>query len=231
MAEPLLCACPECDKTLKVPAEMAGKKVRCKSCGATFVAKGSKAAVTKAAPAKDKDKARPKPKPKPRDEDEDDAPIPVREEKKPSLDEDEEDSNPYGVTEEYLGPRCPECANAMEEGDIVCLQCGYNTQSRERARTRKVHDTTGVDYFLWWLPGIACVLTIIFLILWDVLYCIYIADWVEYDAADSPWYSFIAHFAIKLWMVIISLFFMFYAGKYAVKRLILNYEPPEVEKH
>jgi hypothetical protein len=229
MAEPLSCDCPECDKTLKVPAEMAGKKVRCKSCGATFVAKGSKAAVTKAAPAKDKPK--PKAKPKPKDEDDDDAPIPIKEEKKPSLDEDEEDANPYGVTEEYLGPRCPDCANAMEEGDIVCLHCGYNTQTRERSRTRKVHDTTEMDYFLWWLPGIACVLTIIFLITWDIVYCLKIQDWVDYDDPGAPWYWWIGHFAIKLWMVIISLFFMFYAGKFAVKRLILDNQPPEVEKH
>ena len=36
----------------------------------------------------------------------------------------EDEEGAYGMTEEYLGPRCPNCANAMEEGDIVCLHCG-----------------------------------------------------------------------------------------------------------
>jgi hypothetical protein len=35
---------------------------------------------------------------------------------------------------------------------------------------------------------------------------------------------------IKLWMVIMSLFGMFVAGRFAVKRLIFNNKVPEVEK-
>ena len=30
--------CPECDKEMKAPADVAGKKIRCKGCGAMFVA-------------------------------------------------------------------------------------------------------------------------------------------------------------------------------------------------
>ena len=99
------------------------------------------------------------------------------------------------------------------------------------AATRKILDNTGGDYFMWWLPGIACVLTILFLITFDIVYCLKIKDWVDYDEADSPWYSFIGHFAIKLWLVIISLFGMFYAGKFAFKRLVLDNQPPEIEKN
>jgi ribosomal protein S27E len=228
MAEILALTCPECDKTLKVPAEMAGKKVRCKFCKATFVAKGGKAPA-KAAPAKGAPAKAVPAKGKPKKDEEDEV-IPVQEEKKPSLD-DEEDSNPYGMTEEYLGPRCPECANEMEEGDIICLHCGYNVRTRERARTKKVVDITGMDYFLWWLPGIACVLAIILLITFDIVYCLKIEDWVDYGKDTAPWYSFIGHFAIKLWLVIFTLFLMFFAGRYAVKRLILDNQPPEIEKH
>src|SRR5205085_6093737 len=36
MAATIVVACPNCQKQLKGPAEIQGKKVRCKSCGHTF---------------------------------------------------------------------------------------------------------------------------------------------------------------------------------------------------
>src|SRR5207249_1834496 len=111
--------------------EIEGKKVRCKSCGAVFVAKAgppikpapAKAAATKPA----KPPAKPATPPKPE---------PAKETLRFKEDEDD-DGKAYGVTHEELGARCPECANAMEsETAKICLHCGYNTITRQRKTTR-----------------------------------------------------------------------------------------------
>jgi hypothetical protein len=201
MAANVLIQCPECERDIKAPESVVGKKVRCKHCQATFVAKKSKAKPT--------DKKAQKP-----------APSPAA--------DDEEDANPYGVTTLDLTPRCPNCANEMEdEHAIVCLHCGYNTQTREQFRTRKVLDTSVGEQFTWLLPGIACVLLILGAILFDIMYLMKIQDWVD----ENEWYGFLlCHGGIKLWVVIISLFVIYFAGKFAIKRLIIHHAAPEVEK-
>jgi hypothetical protein len=213
MADTVTVACPECDKKIKVAEETLGKKIRCKECDEVFVAK----APGKKAPAKSAAKPAAKPA------------KPVKEEKPAAAKkqtDDDDDGNPYGVTTESLGARCPHCAGEMEEDAIICLECGYNTRSREMGKTRKVKDVTGGDVFLWLLPGILCVLGVIGLITWDILYCVNADDWF-----DGAWYEFLAHLSIKMWMCIISVFFMFFLARFAVKRLIFDNSPPEREYH
>src|SRR5262249_37737004 len=142
MATTITIVCPECEKPMKAPEDVLGKKIRCKACGHTFAARaaGGKSAGKPAAKAAKK-----------KDEEED------------------QPAGASGVTDEYLGPRCPECANAMEEGDIICLFCGYNTVSRTKPRFRKVREITGLDVFLHLLPGILCVLAVIGLVTADIL--------------------------------------------------------------
>jgi hypothetical protein len=143
------------------------------------------------------------------------------------VDDDESDGKPYGVTTLDLSTRCPHCANEMEEGDRVCLTCGYDTVTREFHRTRKLYDVTGTDIFLWLLPGILSALAVFGLIGADIWYCLCMQDLV----AGSDWWDWLGGKMCSMWFVILSLFFMFYAGKFAVKRLIMNYKPPEVEKN
>jgi hypothetical protein len=193
MASTITIICPECDKPLKAPPKILGKKIRCKSCGHTFAAK---APPGKAAQAKGKE------------------------------DEDEEEAGSYGVTPEYLGPRCPDCANAMEEGDIVCLHCGYNTVSRQKPRPRKVRDTTGWDIFVWLLPGILCALLVFAMITAALLYIFL----VDMDKLGDNWYFFLGHKMAKMWTCIVLIFFMWIAGKFAFRRLFINYWPPEIEE-
>jgi hypothetical protein len=208
--------CPECGNKSKGPEDLVGKKVRCKECGATFPVKGPKAA---AKPAAKSAPAKPGAKPaagKPRDV----KPNPPDEE-----DEDGE-AKPYGVSTLDLTPRCPNCAYELESEDaVVCLHCGYNTQTRQQFRTRKVQDITFGDRFKWLLPGILCVLAILLLIGGDIFYVMKMQDLV----ADE-WYDFLGGTAWKLWVVIFSLFGMFFAGRYAFIRLVLDNRPPEVEK-
>src|SRR5579862_3195660 len=98
--------CPECNKEINAPSEIAGKKVRCKVCGNVFRAEpagvpgsaGIKAAASPKAAATTPV-----------------API--------STDDEDEDSNPYVVSSDVeTAARCPECANLMESSDaVICL--------------------------------------------------------------------------------------------------------------
>ncbi len=219
MAETVAVSCPECGKNMKIRAETLGKKIRCKGCDEVFVARDSgKTAVTS--------KPASKPAPKPAAKAKPAAPaaasniVPFKEE------EDEEGSNPYGITELSTSARCPECANEMEsEEAIICLHCGYNTQTRIRAETKVTVDTTPGDVVVWLMPGILCVVGIILLLTGDIVFCVFIDDWV--DGSDT--WSWMNWFFWKFWGSIINCFIMFFLGRFAVERLIMNSTPPEIE--
>jgi Zn ribbon nucleic-acid-binding protein len=225
MANLMEIPCPECDKQMKLPEEMAGKKVRCKACGHVFrveaetepvkTSKGDKAPKpsVKAKPLTKppgKGKAGPKAATKP----------------KGSGDLDE-DGNPYGLTEEYLGPRCAFCAAPMEEGDIICLACGYNTSTRQKQFTKKVFQRTGVDWFLWLFPATLCVITILVLVGLDVWYVMKVPGERELDDYII-WAVF--NKGVKLWVVIATMFAMFFCGVYAFRRFVFHPLPPERER-
>lgn len=221
MASTITITCPECDKSLRAPREVLGKKIRCKGCGATFSARAARAADD-------------------RDDDEDDARPPARPAKKapaakpvaaaPKKDkpkDTDEDATPYGVTHEYLGPRCPSCANAMEEGDRICLHCGYDTETRIQGRMKKVKYYSGFDIFLWLLPGIALALLTIGLLTATVLYLVNI----DRATFNDAWYDFLGSLGMKVWASVIVLFICYFAGRFAIIRLCINYLPPEIEEN
>jgi hypothetical protein len=236
--------CPECDKRIKAPAAAEGKKIRCKACDAIFVAiveadeveeldeveaveeqdtpprkkPAAKKAAPKAPPAKAKTKA----------------PPPKAAAKKPAKPEEDED-NPYGLTYEDLSARCPECANLMESEDAkICLYCGFNVETRERARTRKVRDQTAVDYILWLLPGVACALAVIAMITWIIIHWGPLANWLGIDPdkeSDRETWTYLAvALFTKIWTTIPLLYLIYLAGFFAIKRLAIDYKPPEIEE-
>jgi hypothetical protein len=205
MADTILLSCPKCNKQLRTPANLQGKKIRCKACGHVFLAKAdSQERPTQAGSAKGKAKG------------------PA---KKAAQSDLEPDFNPYAVTDVDLSTRCPHCAGEMESEDaVICLHCGYNTQTRDRVQMRTTYATTGFDIFLWLLPGIVCALVffsfigfIIFLVLW-------LKDIVE--ANKEAWWVFGLK-AMQVWGTVFSLFIMFFCGRFAIKRLIMNPKPPE----
>jgi hypothetical protein len=196
MATPIVVSCPQCQKQIKAPPELQGKKIRCKGCGTTFPVLAESAAEP--APAK----ARP----------------PVKQ------DEEEGDGNPYGMSEVQQSNRCPFCAAEMENPEaVVCLSCGYNTRTRQRIETKKVIETTAGDRMSWLMPGIICVGVVIVLIVLDILYLV----WEPNPKSDVSW---LAYRGFKTWGIIASLFIMFFAGRFAIKRLIFNAIPPEKAK-
>jgi hypothetical protein len=144
----------------------------------------------------------------------------------PTWAEDDDDPNPYGVTALDLSPRCPHCANLMEnEEAIICLYCGYNTQTREMGATKKTIALTGGEHFVWLLPGLLCVLGIVFLVNLDIFFCILFPGLVQ----DS-WMDFLDHESVRLWTVITTQMIAWALGYFAFKRLVLEPMPPEKVK-
>jgi hypothetical protein len=217
MASTVTITCPECDKTLRAPSEVLGKKIRCKGCGATFSARA----------AADEDDDAPPPRPKKAPAAKAVPARPKNDKPKAKADDDDDDASGYGVTTEYLGPRCPSCANAMEEEQRICLTCGYDTETRVQSRTRKVRHTSGGDIFLWLLPGILCAILTLGLLTAQLLYIIFIVR----ETFGDAWYDFIGSLGMKVWTSVVVLFICYYAGKYAIIRLCIDNTPPEVELH
>lgn len=215
MASTITITCPECEKLLKVPSQAEGKKVRCSACDATFIARSD-------------------------DEDEDDSgrgrPAPAKPPKtgkaKPAAKSKKADDDPFsvdttsfGMVEEYIGRRCPECANAIGEEDRICLTCGYDTLTRSRARTRKVQHVTGFDITLWLMPGILCALLSL-AILGGLAYM-----WISVDRGTfgDVWYDFLGSLGMKVYTSVMGLFIVYKAGRFAIRRLIFHPKPPEIE--
>ena len=122
--------------------------------------------------------------------------------------------------------RCPYCAKEMEsEGQTICLNCGYNTQTRDRIEFKKTYETTGGDVFLWLLPGILCALGTLLSIGVIIVFWLLFPRWkIEYDA---EWWSIFFGLWARIWGSVIFLFVIFFFTRFAVIRLILNSTPPE----
>jgi hypothetical protein len=209
-------SCPECDKRLKVRVELAGKRIRCRDCGNTFVAKAPAAAPKAAQP-------RPAAAPKPT------APRPAAAPASKRVTDEYDDANPYGVTDLDLTPRCPHCAHELESEDtVLCVGCGYNLETREHLKTVRTVETTGGDQFLWLLPGILCVLGFLFLVGLDLFW--YFVFFHGQALEEVPILWMLGTGPVTLWIIIDSFFGMYYFGKFAVKRLILNPIAPEKMK-
>jgi hypothetical protein len=222
MPDIITISCPECKKPLKLRDDLVGKKVRCKECEAVFTVPAPKkaAAPPKAAVGA---KAAPAKAPPPKGP----APAPAKAAGKPKVHEDYDNPNPYGVTTMDLTPRCPHCATEFESKDIVvCVGCGYNLETREHLKTVVTYETTGGQQFLWLLPGILAVFTLLAFIGLIVFWTVLLPDML---GTQGNWY-WLTHGGVTTWIVIFSLFGIFIAGRYAIKRLILNPRPPERRK-
>ena len=132
-----------------------------------------------------------------------------------------------------LQARCPNCAKELSsEDDILCIFCGYNNLTRQIAQTRKTYDITGADIFFWNLPGIIGVILCLILLTFNIVYMLKIDEWCspEEGKTDVPWFGFLAHGSIKLWLYIISGFILFSIGKFSFIRLVYENRPKEEEK-
>lgn len=195
MAGELKVTCGQCKKVMQVPEVLAGKRIKCRGCSGTVM-------VPKPAPPQ--------------------AAAVVDEKKKGGM---FEEAVAYGITKLDDQVRCAFCANDLEDGQVVCLKCGYNMQTRERHGVRVLHKHSGGDYFLWHLPSGLCVLL--------SLFCIFaiVVVWTDFiDLGD------IGEYVQKWkWGAVYSTFFLgwilFFSARFAIKRLFYHPHPPEIEKH
>jgi hypothetical protein len=201
MAAMILITCPECKKQLKGPAELQGKRVRCKGCGQVFAVRAS-APNKKAAdvqPGKAKAGSSP-PKEQP----------------------EGSGANPYLLTDVVLTARCPQCAAELDSPDaIICLNCGYNSRSRQRMTTIRTYAHTPFDWIFWLAPGIGCLLAALAMI--GLICFLWVPAGLQRAAGEAWW----GHFSVQIYGSFFAGAVAWFTGKYAFRRLVQNPRPPE----
>jgi rubredoxin len=222
MAENILITCPDCQKQLKGPAELLGKKIRCKTCGYIFTVKAAPAANASAdrQPAKAAPAAKAKASGPAKGKASELAPQKNPPPAKPA--EEEESKTLYKFHDIVLGHRCPQCAAELEDEDsIICLNCGYNTQTRSRTVTVMTIENTMMEWILWLAPGVLCAFAVL------VAIGVICFLWIYFSHRDEKGELRQLIFAMQVWGSVFTAFLGWYAGRFAVKRLIRNYHPPE----
>jgi hypothetical protein len=218
MASTIAISCPKCEKAIKAPAELAGKKIRCKECQHVFTIPGAaaKAGDKAAKPAKAAKAAKPA-------------------KGSPLVGAgavEDADTDPYDVTDHSFLPRCPYCAKELDSEDqVVCRNCGYNRRTRERIKTEKTLAPTAGEWIVHLLPGILCAIWVLLTLAGLAFTWInreeHMIDYAKANGGDptiNPYSQ-----GVALWESVISLGIAFFAARFAVKRLILHPRPPEKE--
>lgn len=232
MAQSVTINCPKCKSRLMVPSDKLGAKVQCPGCKTILQTQAPAGAASKppGAPKAPPTKA-PTAKPGPSAT----APAPAQSAPTPAQKNsyiDDEDDGPaqYGVNREEEVPRCPNCANELDdEKAVLCVKCGYNLRERVLYRTRKLVHKGFLDYLIWHSLAILFTILIIGIIVWNVLVFTKMPDWLGGAESTGGW--IVGSTFFRLWNTIISLFAIYSMGKVAVIRFFLNPHPPEEEIH
>ena len=188
--------CPNCERVLKVPESVFGKKIKCKHCGEPFEVEridlddldDDPKPKKKKKPAEDKPAVKPS-KPggavKAKKEGE-----PKKEEPKPAAapykfqDDDDDDEGakptPLGTVDEGEEiPRCPFCAKELDPPDAkVCLHCGFNNVTRVKADSKKVWAPDSSDWMNHLGPGILAAVGAILLLVLNIVVYANMRDWM-----------------------------------------------------
>lgn len=224
MADTIAVLCPNCRKSLAVPAKFAGKYIKCKTCDTQLHVPDDDATLGLAdAPVKAKTVKKAK------------AVEPAR-----RKDDDDEDANPYGVTSdgEDVG-RCPFCADVLDPPDTkVCLTCGFDLLARKRHQSKKVYQLTFGDYLKYHLPTIGCFLIVAALVTLNVFCWMNMREWFEdsflqkdeVDPVTQKKEFWVGPGLCNTWITIPSLFVIYKAGRFVLRRLIFEWRPVETEK-
>lgn len=230
MAATLDISCPHCDKGIKVPAELAGKTIRCKACQKTFPVGGGPKPAAKPAPAKP---AAAKPAAPPADV------IPFKDDepakKKPA--DDDDDANPYGVVSDGVEiPRCPFCAKELDPPDTkICLHCGFHLTERKRRESKAVWEPSNEDYFNHLGPAVGCVVAILVMLGLDIYFMTNMREWLtgsivdldEKDPITGDQKFIVGPLCFNLWLAVITAGIGWACGKFAFIRLVYHFKPEE----
>jgi hypothetical protein len=213
---------------MTVPEAVRGKKVRCKGCGGVVPVPAGRGPDTRMTTAQAQAKKAADAVPK-----------------------EDDPKNPYGVTETSLAPRCPHCAYELDPPDArICLHCGYDMVRRARAGSIKAYERTFGDWFLWLAPGVACLIGLGLVVGACLYYHFYLPEqvfdtWAKNAQAtggdrfetvskvinDESLLALMFHPGIETWVIVMGIWVSWKLLRYAFKRLVLNYMPPEKIKH
>jgi DNA-directed RNA polymerase subunit RPC12/RpoP len=233
MATTFVIACPDCGKQVKVSDEHVGKRVKCKECGAVYPVKAPGGAKKEPPPAPAKAKP-----PAAKKAAQSEPPVPAPEEAHAGYRyEDDEDAGPkqYSLekTDDNL-PRCPFCAQQMPSMEaLICLNCGYNTRTRTRPEVKQVYGATFGEYFLWFLPAIFCVLIIIGLLVWYIIFWMNIEEWMRdsvFEDEPGPPPTYLGGLGppfVRVYLALITLAIYVPLVRFSYKRFFVNNKPPE----
>lgn len=198
-------ACPECSKKFKGKASLEGKKIKCPFCKEAFVVPDAKAAI-KAAEAQAKAQA---------------PSAPMR------MLEDGDDGKGYGVTTLDVAPRCPNCAELMEdEKAFICLFCGYNTLTRSWGKTEKVIEHTTADYTGHQMSAYIVIGVLVFIIAGSIFFNL----WLPFILDPDGWASMFDAESMRMWSTLFWIACCWGGGLFCYRRLIVNPTPEEKKK-
>jgi DNA-directed RNA polymerase subunit RPC12/RpoP len=208
-------SCPSCEKRFKPKGDVQGKRIKCPYC------KGPIAVPAAGAPKADPKKPA---KQKPESEMTPEEKAASVEERRKSYDEDFDDKKAYDAQTVELVPRCPNCTAEMGAHDIICLQCGYNTLTREWGKTEKVIALTFGRHLKYLAPAIGAATFVVFSVIGLVYFCVM----SPYDF-DKTMFEFTNSEAIRMWTCVIFLFWLFGSGIFCIKKFIENPKPEEIK--
>jgi hypothetical protein len=221
--------CPGCEESLKIPAAVFGKKIKCKLCGHAFLVpdpdKGA-SAKPKAKPAKKVVKAIFVEEPA--------SPPPPPEAKKTEWDEEESAAKPELIHEEDVA-RCPHCAQELDPPDaLVCIHCGFNNRTRAKAEIKLVWQPDAMDWFMHLLPGLLVLTVGIGIIVFNILSIMNMRDWMtgsflESDEKDLQGQTkfYVRPGAFIFLIMGFSIPVLVPCLKFAFRRLAIDYRPTE----
>jgi DNA-directed RNA polymerase subunit RPC12/RpoP len=226
MAEKPVVTCPACEKKFKAKADVRGKKILCPFCDQSFVVPADDGASSTAI----QDKGVPVGDPGTIPLAGDPGTIPLAGDHArvtaPPDEEEQDNDNPYGVTHIDLDPRCPNCTEKMvPKNAVVCLNCGYNTLTREWGKTEK---TIGVSFgkqFVYLMPGFLAFSCLISWIVGELIFAVYWPFWV----AGVTWLDWSDHESLRMWSVTVGMGMFFALARICYRRFILKPLPDEVK--
>jgi hypothetical protein len=215
MAAPII-TCPACTKKFKGKEGIQGKRIKCPLCSTPFVVPADGGAQVKAGPATEGGIQLKKEAPT----------AQAQGHQRVVWTKEDDDGTPYKMGEFDERPRCPNCANLLEHSKaVICLYCGYNTQTREWGQTVKAMSVTGGQHFAHLLPGIFFLFMLILFIVGILFFSLELPAMVAGTWADK-----LDHESVRMWTILLALMFMWAFGLLAFRRLVLNPKPKEKEK-
>ncbi len=226
MAAPII-TCPACTKKFKGKEGLEGKRIKCPLCATPFVVPGAASGQVKVGAAD----------PQAKKGEGDEGPIKLQEEtegpashkpqQRVSWDDADDNKDPYKLGDFDLRARCPNCANLMASEDaVICVFCGYNTQTRQWGQTIKAVAVTPGQHFLHLLPGLIFFVMFLLFTYGLLFFCLQLPRYVQ----DVSWADWMDHESVRFWVIAIALLFMWVFAVISYRRLLVNPKPKEREK-